>query len=68
MDDRFYGIRFFAARDKNGAATADCRVNGEDWEDGKAGLREYVKTWPDRGVEFRKQYIIIQSQPVQAAT
>jgi hypothetical protein len=63
MDDRFYGIRLFAMRDEHGAAAADCRVNGEDWEGGKTALRDYVKTWPDRGVEFRKQYIIIQSQP-----
>jgi hypothetical protein len=66
MDDRFYGIRLFAMRDEKGAAAADCRVNGEEWEGGKAALREYVKSWPDRGVEFRKQYIIIQSQPTAA--
>lgn len=59
----FYGIRLFAMRGPDGSAGADCRVNGEDWDAGKAALIEYVKSWPDRGVEFRKQYIIMQSRP-----
>jgi hypothetical protein len=56
----FYGIRLFAMKDPNHDPGADCRVNGEDWEAGKAALVEYIKSWPDRGVEYRKQYIIIQ--------
>lgn len=62
-DDAFYGIRLFALRDQDGAAGADCRLNGEDWEPGRAALIEYVRSWPDRGMEFRKQYVVVQNQP-----
>ncbi len=34
-------------------------MNGEDFEPGKAALRKYAATWPDRGVEFRKQYVVV---------
>jgi hypothetical protein len=57
----FYAIRFFVMRDEAGEINADCRVNGEDWEVGKQALIEYGKTWNDRGFEFRKQYIVIQT-------
>jgi hypothetical protein len=59
----FYGIRLFAMRDSDGSAGADCRVNGQDWATGKAALTHYAESWPNRGVEFRKQYVIIQNQP-----
>jgi hypothetical protein len=59
----FYGVRLFAMRGPDGTPGADCRINGEDWDAGKAALVEYVNSWPDRGVEFRKQYIILQNQP-----
>jgi len=62
-DSAFYGIRLFALRDADGSAGADCRVNGRGWDTGKAALTQYAQSWPDRGVEFRKQYIIIQNQP-----
>lgn len=62
--DKFYGIRFYAARDQDGNPQADARVNGEDWEKGAEALRQYVTTWPQAdGYEFRKQYVIIQSVP-----
>jgi len=60
-DNHFYGLRLFAARDGEGTAQADCRLNGEDWEKGAQALREYAKTWPDTGYEFRKQYVVLQS-------
>ena len=59
--DHFYGLRLFACRDENDDAMADCRVNGEDWEEGKEALCAYVNTWPQAGVEFRKQYVVVQS-------
>lgn len=59
--DGFYGIRLFAARDDSGAARADCRVNGKDWEDGMRALLGYVETWPQAGLEFRKQYVVMQT-------
>jgi hypothetical protein len=62
QDGCFYGIRLFAMRNEHGTAGADCRLNGEDWAAGKSALIEYVKSWSDRGVEFRKQYVIIQTQ------
>jgi hypothetical protein len=48
-------------RDQNRAAIADCRVNGEPFEEGKQALRRYVETWPDAGFEWRKQYVILQT-------
>ena len=59
--DAFYGIRLFAARDADGLIQADCRVNGRDYPAGQAALLEYVKKWPDRGFEFRKQYVAIKA-------
>jgi hypothetical protein len=59
--NRFYGIRFYAARGDDGAPLADCRVNGEDWEDGKRALLGYVDKWPQAGLELRKQYIVMQT-------
>ena len=52
--DDLYCLRLFAARDANGVPQADCRVNGEDWEKGAQALRDYVRTWPAAGLEFRK--------------
>jgi hypothetical protein len=59
--DRFGGVRLFAARDEDGTPQADCRVNGDDWEPGAQALREYAKTWPEAGYEFRKQYVVLQN-------
>jgi len=59
--DGFYGDRLFAARDENGAATADCRINGQDFPAGAQALAAYVQSWPQRAIEFRKQYIAIQT-------
>jgi hypothetical protein len=57
------GVRLFAARNEDGSPEADCRVNGEGWEEGKRALMEYARSWPDRGMEFRKQYIFLQDAP-----
>lgn len=61
--DGLYAVRLYAARDADGEVQADCRVNGEDWAAGADALRAYVRQWPDRGFEFRKQYVVIQSPP-----
>jgi len=62
--DAFFGIRLYAARGQDGkTAEADCRVNGIDFPAGVAGLIRYAQTWPDRGLEFRKQYVAVQSFP-----
>lgn len=60
-DRRFYGIRLYAMRDPNGASQADCRVNGNDWEKGAEALRKYVSTWPEAGLEVRKQYVVLHT-------
>lgn len=60
------GVRLYAARAATGAAIADCRVDGEDFEPGKAALAAYARTWPDRGLQFRKQYAIVQPLGVEA--
>jgi hypothetical protein len=60
--DAFCGIRLYAARDEHGVASADCRVNGADWDIGKRALKKYVATWPERGFEFRKQYVVLQTK------
>ena len=59
--DEFHGIRLFATRDAKGAALADCRINGIDWPPGVAALLKYIATWPDRGLEYRKQFVAIRT-------
>lgn len=61
-DKAFYGIRLFASRDAEGRIEADCRVNGVDRPEAAAALMRYVQTWPDRGFEYRKQYVCIQTR------
>ena len=61
-DREFHGIRLFASRDADGKIQADCRVNGIDWPAGAAELVRYAQEWPDRGVEYRKQYVCIQTR------
>jgi hypothetical protein len=64
--DGFFAIRFYGMRDEHGVAGADCRVNGEEFEEGKAAIREYVATWPGTGFEFRRQYVIWQDMPADS--
>ena len=60
---QFLGVRLYAARDSQGEISADCRVNGEDFPAALPYLKAYVQEWPDAGLEFRKQYVIIRNQP-----
>lgn len=64
----FYAIRMFAARDMQGQASADCRVNGGEWEPGAQALSGYVQTWPDLGFEWRKQYVVLQTRKQPASS
>ncbi len=57
----FAAIRLYAARDDDGEIHADCRVNGEDYANGKTALMDYVKTWPAMGFEFRKQLVVVHN-------
>ncbi|MBY0228564.1 MAG: hypothetical protein K2W96_04710, partial [Gemmataceae bacterium] len=56
--EAFVGLRLYAARSDEGPL-ADCRANGDDYEEGMAALREYVGSWPGTGYEFRKQYVVL---------
>ena len=51
--------RLFASRDSESVAQADCRINGVDWAPGISALLKYVATWPNRGFEYRKQFVAI---------
>lgn len=59
--DAFLGIRLLAVRDQDGHVSADCRINGIDFHPGRVALAEYARTWPDRGFEMRKQYIVVRT-------
>ena len=60
-DSAFFGIRLYAMRTLEGEIVTDCRVNGEDWPAGAEALARYVGSWPDRGFEYRKQYVCLQT-------
>ncbi|MFZ6682224.1 DUF6348 family protein [Undibacterium sp. Tian12W] len=57
----FIGIRLFASRDNEGKLAADCRVNGEDFVPAVEHLKQYAEKWPQRGLEFRKQYVVVRT-------
>ena len=59
--DQFLGVRLFVSRDTEGKLAVDCRVNGEDFAPAVEPLTAYASKWPERGLEFRKQYVVIRS-------
>lgn len=59
--DAFCCLRLFAARDGDGQATADCRLNGEEFPLGAEALINYVLTWPGNCSEIRKQYVVLHN-------
>ena len=67
QEDEVLGVRLFASRNADGTFEADCRVNGEDYPDGAAALREYAATWAGTGFEFRKQYVVLCTPADDAA-
>ena len=58
--EQFCCLRLYAARDLNGLSAADCRLNGDDYAEGKAALLAYIGTWPGAGYEVRKQYVVLR--------
>lgn len=60
----FFGVRLYACRDDDGMLAADCRINGEDFPAGVELLKKYAATWPQHGLEFRKQYVVIRNARV----
>ena len=59
--DDFVGVKLYGVRQADGTVGADCRVNGQEFEPGKAALRQYVRTWPGRGPRAEKQYVVIRN-------
>ncbi len=59
----FLGVRLYASRNPDGLCEADCRVNGRDFEPALPLLRLYASQWPQAGMEFRKQYVVIRTLP-----
>jgi hypothetical protein len=63
QSEAVFAIRLYAARTDQDGVLADCRVNGEDYEPGKAALLAYAETWGGSGFDSRKQYVILQRAP-----
>jgi hypothetical protein len=61
QSDQFLGVRLFVSRDSLGKLAVDCRVNGENFAAVQDVLTAYASRWPERGLEFRKQYLVIRS-------
>ncbi|MBK8093271.1 MAG: hypothetical protein IPK32_15100 [Verrucomicrobiaceae bacterium] len=55
----FTGVRYFVMRDNEGNLNADCRVNGLEFDPGKAALIRYAESWPGTGFQYRKQYVVV---------
>ena len=66
--DQFLGVRLFVSRDTEGRLAVDCRVNGEDFVPAIDLLTAYASKWPERGLEFRKQYVVIRSTGLSVKT
>lgn len=60
QEGRLIPARLFVAREADGATTADCRINGEDYAPVRDALQRWAGQWTDRGFEWRKQYVIAQ--------
>jgi hypothetical protein len=61
QSQEFLGLRMFVSRDNQGKLAVDCRVNGEDFDGVQQSLTQYAGNWPQRGLEFRKQYLVMRS-------
>jgi hypothetical protein len=62
--DDYTIIQLSAFRDLDGIIKTTCYVNGKDFKAGRDALMEDTKTWPHRGGESRKNFIIVQNVPV----
>jgi hypothetical protein len=59
--DDYVIIQLYAQRTENGDIDTRCCVNGKNFEAGRKALIEDTKTWPQRGDETRKNFIIVQN-------
>lgn len=57
---RLIPARLFVSRQADGEIAADCRINGEDYAPVRDALARWAGEWTDRGLEWRKQYVIAQ--------
>lgn len=57
---RLIPTRLFVSRQADGEIAADCRINGEDYAPVRDALARWAGEWTDRGLEWRKQYVIAQ--------
>lgn len=62
----FLGIRFFVSRDQQGKLAVDCRCNGENLEALVPVLTKYAERWPQQGLEFRKQFVVVRTSAVSS--
>ncbi|WP_257388871.1 DUF6348 family protein [Tahibacter caeni] len=60
LQGRLIPARLFVMRQANGETDADCRINGEDYAPVREALARWAGDWTDRGLEWRKQYVIAQ--------
>jgi len=62
------GLHMAVYRDTKGQVQAECRINGIDWPPGADALKLYGQTWPDRGEELRRQYVLFYTSQGSALT
>lgn len=62
------GIRFFVSRDQSGKLAVDCRANGENLDALVPALTTYAEGWPQQGLEFRKQFVVIRTSALRSKT
>lgn len=60
MQGRLIPTRLFVSRQDDGEIHADCRINGADYAPVRDELARWAGEWTDRGLEWRKQYVIAQ--------
>ena len=65
--DSFAAVRLLAFRNDDGTTSADCRINGEEFDTGKLALAKYATTWPGTGFEMRKQYILFEPRRISVS-
>lgn len=63
ISDRTLALHPYTHRLADGETSADCGMNGVDWPEGQTALLNYVRTWPQRGFEVRKQFVLFQNRP-----
>lgn len=59
-------VESFAARYPEGKLDATCRLQNDDWAEGRAALLAWAASWPDTGpcVLTKRQFIILEPTPV----